>query len=455
LVAFALPVLWRLAVSVHESRLVLESRELSAGSAANLSAESDGAPLAGAALALLERLAPGEQFVPADEGPFVVPFFEEPPISVRVLEPRKLLAICRGWDAATVQRRCERLATSARSSEDVFQVNGAPTASHQSMPIASWPALLAGVGAGALTGLLWMALYAAWLGARSQPSQSRSAPVVSPQAAHNSASDPPAPARILMVAPAYTGTAGDATQGLPSTFERSRTIEMFGGAASGGLVPSGAAKASPATPAVKSDAVGPVETTLQTLCSQLCLLSARGCFVLGVSSWLESRDAKHAVAMQLASALAERQGPRVLLLEADFDDPAVDRVARVVVPSLGGFSQQMYLRGSGATSGPWTVVRSGSRLDVLAEGRVRTPGTLSSGRFSAALTDLRRRYDIIVADGPIFHSEADVRALGGLCDGIVFIASSRITLATTIATTSTWFASKQLFAIVASAGLKE
>lgn len=172
------------------------------------------------------------------------------------------------------------------------------------------------------------------------------------------------------------------------------------------------------------DAAASTRDELRALCDQLDLLAKRGCFVIRVSSDAASAAAKSEIAAQLACSLAELGQPRVLLLEADFDAPAVHRVMGLQTPPFKGFSRQLYARARSGERTPWSVARCAPNLSVLAEGTLRTPGLLPSMQFSQALAELRRAYDIIVADGPIAGSSADARALDGVADGVMFAVSA-------------------------------
>jgi Mrp family chromosome partitioning ATPase len=160
---------------------------------------------------------------------------------------------------------------------------------------------------------------------------------------------------------------------------------------------------------------------LRALRDQLYLLAADSCLVVGVSSAVAESTAKSVVAGQLAWLLAESEQVEVLLLEADFDQPAVHLVMDVMMPPLAGFTQQIHRRLQSQVSGPWTVVRRAASLSVLAEGMLRTPGMMYSVQFSSAITELRGAYDIIVVSGPAVGVGAYARAFLDIIDGVVFV----------------------------------
>ncbi len=189
-------------------------------------------------------------------------------------------------------------------------------------------------------------------------------------------------------------------------------------------------------------------TELRTLCDQLYMLAAKGCFVVRVSSDQPSASLKSHIAAQLAWSLADFGHARVLLLEADFDDPGVHRVMRLDTPAFKGFSQQLYARITSGERAPWSVARCAPCLSVLPEGRIRTPGLVHTSQFSTALSELRRYYDIIVVDGPAAHSATDTRALDGVADGIVFAVTAGTAASNGLRIAQELFGDKSLLWIV-------
>ena len=69
---------------------------------------------------------------------------------------------------------------------------------------------------------------------------------------------------------------------------------------------------------------------------QLYRFAVRGCFVVGVSSSPDAIDGKSRIAARLATVLAEPARARVLLMEGDFDGPAVHRLMRIEMPLASG-----------------------------------------------------------------------------------------------------------------------
>jgi Mrp family chromosome partitioning ATPase len=113
--------------------------------------------------------------------------------------------------------------------------------------------------------------------------------------------------------------------------------------------------------------------------------------------------------MSLADA-----GARVLLLEADFDQPQLHQVMSVTAPVGAGFSQQIIARKHGVPSRPWVVVRCSHSLQVLAEGRVRSPGILALHEFGHAIRELGELHHVLVMHAPSLDKPSDLRALDEL-----------------------------------------
>jgi Mrp family chromosome partitioning ATPase len=189
---------------------------------------------------------------------------------------------------------------------------------------------------------------------------------------------------------------------------------------------------------------------LLTLRDQLYRLAVNGCFVVGVTSARGAATDKSCVAAQLASVLAAPGKARVLLMEADFDRPAVHRLMHIDVPFSHGFSQQMRRRMTPGSRVPWTLVRCAPNLHVLAEGLVRSPGLLSSVQFGEALSELRAYYDVIVTDGPIAGGTVDTCAFDALMDGIVVVGAVGSAPSKLLDEASKWFGRKQLMAVISA-----
>jgi Mrp family chromosome partitioning ATPase len=164
--------------------------------------------------------------------------------------------------------------------------------------------------------------------------------------------------------------------------------------------------------------------SLNGLRDQILESSARGPFVLAVTSEQGCVEAKTTVAAKLSGLLSHNDRVRVLLVEANFDFPALHRVLSVEMPPGSGFSQQLRSRLRNGRK-PWSVVHCATSLDVLAEGPVRSPGVLLSQEFANAIAELRTCYDVIVLDSPVMGQGVETKPINAVSDGIAIIAASQ------------------------------
>lgn len=187
---------------------------------------------------------------------------------------------------------------------------------------------------------------------------------------------------------------------------------------------------------------------LMALRDQLLELGSKQCFVVGIAGEFGAGSAKSKIATRLATLLAAANRARVLLLEADFDFPAVHELTGVEMPVPGGFSQQLRARIRNKVKDPWVVVRGAPNLDVLAEGTLRSPGVVFSVEFAEAVSELRRAYDIIVVDAPMSGSGSEHKPIDAVTDGLVAVGRPGGQLSETLERTSRLFAQKALVAAV-------
>ena len=195
-----------------------------------------------------------------------------------------------------------------------------------------------------------------------------------------------------------------------------------------------------------------VQSELNALCEQLLSMVAqqRRCLVVAVTSDAETNRSR--TAARLATMLGADGRARVLLMEADFDFPVLQRLMAIEMPQGSGFSQQMRARVKLEARRPWAVVRCSESLHVLAEGIVRTPGILFSQEFSDAVSELRRCYDLIVLAGPATGGGAEHKPLDAVTDGIVFVVEPGAPLGQALDRAAQWFKRKELVAAVPAEG---
>jgi Mrp family chromosome partitioning ATPase len=126
------------------------------------------------------------------------------------------------------------------------------------------------------------------------------------------------------------------------------------------------------------------------------------------------------VAGALGLALAE-SGVRVLLIEADFDSPGLHHALAFTAPPGAGFSQQLMARRQAKQPEPWVVMRCSANLQVLGEGRFRSPGLVASREFEGAILELREQHHIVIIHAPSFARSEDLKPLGPLAQGVVVV----------------------------------
>jgi Mrp family chromosome partitioning ATPase len=127
-------------------------------------------------------------------------------------------------------------------------------------------------------------------------------------------------------------------------------------------------------------------------------------------------DVRAHTAAALSLSLAE-SGAKVLLIEADFDRPELHQTLPVTPPPGAGFSQQ--LRSQRKPGQPWTVVRCTPNLQVLVEGRMRSPGLLTSGAFEGAIRELKDQHHVVVIHAPPLDRPGDLRPLADVAQAAV------------------------------------
>jgi Mrp family chromosome partitioning ATPase len=130
------------------------------------------------------------------------------------------------------------------------------------------------------------------------------------------------------------------------------------------------------------------------------------------------------VAAALAFALSQ-SGARVLLVEADFESPEIHQALSINAPVGAGFSQQLVARGLNGQPKPWTVVRCSPNLQVLAEGRLRSPGLNASAEFERAIQELREQHHVVVIHTPALDKPDELRRIGQLTQAAVLVSGTQ------------------------------
>jgi Mrp family chromosome partitioning ATPase len=133
-------------------------------------------------------------------------------------------------------------------------------------------------------------------------------------------------------------------------------------------------------------------------------------------------NGKAQLACGLSLSLAQA-GARVLLLEADFDHPQVHQTLAFETPSGAGFSQQIMARLHGRQVKPWLLVRCSPNLQVLAEGRLRSPGLVASSGFERAVQELGQAHHVVVIHAPALDRAVELRALDTMTQAAIIARS--------------------------------
>lgn len=188
--------------------------------------------------------------------------------------------------------------------------------------------------------------------------------------------------------------------------------------------------------------------THRSLCDELYPLAVQQCFVIAISGVPGSSEETSRVASELALGLADTGHPRILLVEANFQRPAVQRWMHLEVPLFCGFSEQLQTRALEGSSGPWNVVECSPALHVLAEGVMRAPELIRSPQFAQAIRDLREHYDFIVVNAPLTSEKAACRAVQDLVDGVIVVYPK--TSSPPLAEASGLFAEKRYSTVLAA-----
>lgn len=134
-------------------------------------------------------------------------------------------------------------------------------------------------------------------------------------------------------------------------------------------------------------------------------------------------EGKTTVALGLAAALARTDPNRVLLLEADLRQPAIERY--LGLPRSAGVSEWL----SGRAKAVSVRVVSPPGFAVVSAGRERLnrPELLGSDRMSALIGACQLSFGFIVVDCPPLSPVADAVALQDLLDGFLLVVRARHT----------------------------
>ncbi len=135
-------------------------------------------------------------------------------------------------------------------------------------------------------------------------------------------------------------------------------------------------------------------------------------------------EGKSVAAVNLALALAEMPGSRILLLDANMHAPSVEEY--MSMPRRQGLSELL----SGRLSLDHVIRPTNvPALAVLGAGsQARNPSELlASERMKTLLSTLKRRFTYVVIDTPEASTTSDASLLGAISDGVVLVVRQNTT----------------------------
>jgi Mrp family chromosome partitioning ATPase len=155
------------------------------------------------------------------------------------------------------------------------------------------------------------------------------------------------------------------------------------------------------------------------LSRELFAFGVEHCFTLGVCCVPGLDEERTELAGSLALALTATGHARVLLIDANFDQPLQHKVMRAEMPPGKEFARQIQEHMMAQGSDQWSVLRCTKNLHLLLGGPSPTPGMILTRSFELCVRGMRTYYDFIVLDGPSGNRETECQAFDGVVDGLV------------------------------------
>ena len=142
--------------------------------------------------------------------------------------------------------------------------------------------------------------------------------------------------------------------------------------------------------------------------------------VLGITS-PSGAASKQGVSIALAASFL-RSGQRILLVDADLRDPCVAVQLGIAPRAAAPF--ELHLRNPRLDVSPGIVALDGARTcDIVPGlGSASNPQGLLERNLEIRLEAWRRRYDVIILDGPPVLPHADMLTIAPLCDAVALCA---------------------------------
>jgi len=138
-------------------------------------------------------------------------------------------------------------------------------------------------------------------------------------------------------------------------------------------------------------------------------------------------EGKTVTSLNLAGALAQSAGARVLLVDADLHRPAVARYLGLSDERGLGFAD--ILVDHNCSLGATVRRLDAVNVSVLLPGRThpRPYELLASPRLENVMIDMRHQYDYVLLDTPPVLPVADCRLIGRFVDGYLFVVAAHQT----------------------------
>jgi capsular exopolysaccharide synthesis family protein len=156
------------------------------------------------------------------------------------------------------------------------------------------------------------------------------------------------------------------------------------------------------------------------------LQRSRGVRVMAITS-PGIKDGKSVTAINLAGALAQGSGARVLLIEADLRRPAVARYLQIGEQTAPGLAN--IVLDPDRTLRDAIVDAASHRFDVVLAGSTGEPihELFRSPRFEALLHEAREQYDYVLLDTPPLGPVSDCALLARWTDGVLLVVAAHRT----------------------------
>jgi protein-tyrosine kinase len=137
-------------------------------------------------------------------------------------------------------------------------------------------------------------------------------------------------------------------------------------------------------------------------------------------------DGKTLTTLNLAGALAQTRGARVLIIDADLHQSSIADYLGLPPPFTMGLADLIENEKHGLSQ---AVIRLESlNLSVLPAGDTSEPfGMLASTRIDALMADARRNYDYVIVDTPPVVPLADCRLIERCVDGFLLVVAAHKT----------------------------